>query len=94
VSDIQIIIPLSVLGTASSLTPEEISRTLNNATAYQQAAERYRELVNVMVVQFQSAARDLLRILDEVDDPWHRVQALRQLAADMQEAAQNTREIP
>lgn len=74
-SDIQITIPLDVLGDVKNLTPQSIREALMNRTEIRHL-ESALNTSNQIVNQF---GRNLHRILDEVDDPFEKAKALRRL---------------
>ena len=87
-SEIQLIVPLSLLAGVKLLTPEAISEHLQQfGRVASELEERDAQLAALQGV-FCSCARSISLILDEVDDPYEKAQALRKLSADMLEACQ------
>lgn len=91
-SDIQIVVPLSALPEETEMTAEGILRAFSDAESAREAsqallAERSQliQRYNQLAQRVNAAGRDLERILDEVDDPFHKAQALRAFAAELKQ---------
>ena len=93
-TDVQILLPLSVVQGAENLTAEGIAEYLSNAVHFKIEADSHKARYNALVQRVQAAGRDLERILDEVDDGYEKVRALRNYARQMKEEGQSVREIP
>ena len=83
-SEITINVPLDALAGAKTLDAAGIQEYLGNAVLLADTAKQAVNQYNSIINQFHSAAKSLQLILDEVDDPFEKAQALRRLAQEMQ----------
>ena len=92
-NEIQIIVPLSVFNGAENLTPETILERLHNVLVLKdrlaQSEERYVKLVKAMI----SYGNSIQLILNEIDNPFDKAVALRKLAAEMKEVAEDAEDL-
>jgi len=84
-SEIQIILPLSMFEGVHDFTPQSIVEHLQASTEllddYVQLTNSYNSLVRTM----NSTGKSLELILDEVDDSYEKAKALRKLASELKE---------
>ena len=98
-SEISIVIPLSVFdsdvgnvgnggsGTSLPLSPKEIVEALRNSAKAKTEIEAAQQKTETLKNLLLTSARNLRLILDEVQDPFDKAQALRQLSKEMQDIA-------
>lgn len=84
-NDISLVIPLSVLAGAPNLTPEEIVTALTNSVAAQEQLAEAQLQIEKLKKVVGSFGRSLNLILEEVNEPMAKAQALRSLSKEMQD---------
>lgn len=93
-SGIAIVVPLEALPSDVQLSPRDIINTLKDGEKHRREAEQLKGQYNTLVSQMRAAGNSLQLILDEVDDPWHKANALRNFATELKEAGGLVREMP
>ena len=83
-SEIQIILPLSAIQGAESMSPAELTEFLSNATNLREEVAQIKEEYNQLVQGINSSGRNLERILDEVEG-LEKYRALRTFANEMKQ---------
>lgn len=86
-NDISLVIPLSALAGAPNLSPDEIVTALTKSVEAQEELVHLREQVEKMQKIVAAYGRNLRLILDEVNEPMEKAQALRKLSKDMEDTA-------
>jgi hypothetical protein len=82
-SEVQILLPLSIFDGAKDLKPETLVTTLQDAVFLRNNLLRFETRVAELQQQIHSYGASLELILEEVDNPLEKAKALRKLAADM-----------
>lgn len=84
-SELQIVIPLSLLAGAQDLSTEGIIAYLEDTRAAREAMQHYKDQYNALAERVRSAGNSLTLILDEVNDDFERAKALRNFAQEMKQ---------
>ena len=84
-SEIQILLPLSVLQGAESLTPEGIAEHLSNAVKLKDEADQLRTAYNEVVAVLNAAGGSLEHIINEVSG-FEQARAIRGFIAELKAA--------
>lgn len=100
-SELSLVVPLSALPEGIELTSEGLLTALSDVEKHREAVEHYkieseqrREQYNALVAQVGAAGRDLVRILDEIEDEYDKARALRTYASEMQSFGASVRPLP
>jgi hypothetical protein len=84
-NEIQLVVPLSALPQDTELTPESVMRTLSDSVNARAEAQQHKDSYNALIQTIQSAGNSLTLILDEVDNEFEKVKALRKFAAELKD---------
>ncbi len=84
-NELSLVVPLSLL--PADVEPSEVLATLQDSAELRAMMEQMKGTYNSLIVLFRSQAANLKLILDEVDDEFEKVKALRGLASKMRDAA-------
>ena len=85
--EISIVLPLSAIAGASTLAPSEIVRALQNSVRMKAEIDAAEKRVENLKKLLALAGRNMTLILDEVNDPFEKAQALRKLSKELQDIA-------
>lgn len=91
---ISIVVPLDVLPKGMTLDSETLISALTNYESATLKAERTQAEYNSLVSQVKSIGANLELILNEVDDPFEKVRALRNLVTELKEWGSSVRPMP
>ena len=86
-SEISIVIPLASLAGAGNISPGEILQTLQNSLHLKKQLETEQNRADNLKKMLHLAGRNMQLILDEVQDPFDKAQALRGLSKELQDIA-------
>ena len=88
-SEIQVLIPLSVFGDAKDLTPQGISEALFKAQESSATIANLKQSIEALKTTFLSFSKDVATTIESDLDPFQKSHKLRELSREMQGLAQN-----
>lgn len=84
-NEISLVIPLSALAGVSNLEPHKIVEVLTKSVERERELEETKSRLEVVSKMLASYGRSLKLIVEEVNDPYEKAQALRKLSKEMQD---------
>lgn len=85
-SELSILVPLQALPADTTLTSESILSTLTDSLAARSQVEHLEQKCDHLLNMFRNAGSSLALILDEVEDEYEKLKALRKFAVELKEA--------